>query len=108
MAAQVIILYGQGMATILFQSDGIEEEFPAGTLLQDAIEDAGADIIFGCREGGCATCIIRVHEGGEFLSEPTMAEHSTLEEDELNEGLRLSCQVTISGEGRVVLESAGL
>jgi len=96
------------MATIVFEDDGIEEDFPAGKLLQYAIEESGADIIFGCREGGCATCIVRIIEGAEHLSPPTDAEHSTLEEAELDSGLRLSCQVTIIGDGRVVIQAAGL
>lgn len=96
------------MAVIEFRDDGIEEAFEPGTTLHDAIEMCGADIIFGCREGGCATCIIRVVEGMEHLSAATHAEESTLEEEEREGGLRLSCQVVITGEGRVVIESAGL
>lgn len=96
------------MPVIEFVDDGMNEEVEAGRLLQDVIDDCGADIIFGCREGGCATCLIHVLSGMEHLSPISDAEYSTLEDNELEQGMRLACQITITGDGHVALRAAGL
>jgi ferredoxin len=93
------------MATIFFAGDGIEREVADGTKLQDAIDEAGASIMFGCREGNCATCMITVHEGMEFLNKPTSEEQMTLMPDELEDNIRLACQCKVSG-GRISIEAA--
>ncbi len=93
------------MATIFFAGDGIEREVADGTKLQDAIDDAGASIMFGCREGNCATCMITVKEGMEHLNPPTQEEEMTLMPDELEDSIRLACQCTIKG-GRISIEAA--
>lgn len=81
------------MATVHFAgSDNFEREFPDGTTLQKAIDSAGADIMFGCREGSCATCMIEVLSGRENMNPPTDEEKTTLLEDELANGVRLACQ----------------
>jgi ferredoxin len=96
------------MAKIIFEDDGIEEPYEPDTPLADIVEACGADIIFGCREGGCATCIIEITEGMEHLSPHSMAEQSTLEEAELDAGKRLCCQVRLLSAGTVRVRSAGL
>lgn len=95
------------MATVEFVEDGIVEECGSSVLLQDLVDGCGADIVFGCREGGCTTCIVEVLSGAENLSAPSEEELSTLEEDELNDGLRLACQVQITGDGAVKLRAGG-
>jgi ferredoxin len=94
------------MARIFFAgADQFEREFPDGTPLAVAIETAGADIMFGCREGSCATCMIEVIEGAENLNPPTDAEQTTLLPDELAGNVRLACQCRVRG-GRVCLQAA--
>lgn len=93
------------MATIFFAGDSIEREVADGSRLQDAIDDAGASIMFGCREGNCATCMITVHEGMENLNPPTQEEEMTLMPDELEDNIRLACQCRIKG-GRISIEAA--
>lgn len=85
------------MATIIFVEEGISIDVPEGSRLQDAIDEAGADIPFGCREGECATCIIEVLEGMEHLGEPNENELLTLMDDERERGVRLACQCRIAG-----------
>lgn len=59
------------MAIVHFAgSDNFEREFPDGAPLQNAIDSSKADIMFGCREGSCATCMIEVLSGRENLSRP--------------------------------------
>jgi len=94
------------MAKIFFAGDDqFEREYPDGTLLQTAIDGSGADIMFGCREGSCATCMIRVIEGMENLNAPTEAEETTLLPEELEQNVRLACQCTLR-EGRIAIERA--
>jgi ferredoxin len=93
------------MATVIFADEEITIEVPDGTRLQEAVDQAGADIPFGCREGECATCIIEVLEGMEYLGEPNENELLTLMEDELERGVRLTCQCRVSG-GTVKIREA--
>jgi ferredoxin len=92
------------MAIVFFSGhDQIEKTVPDGTPLQHVIDAAGADIPFGCREGSCATCMIEVLAGMEFLNAPTDAEQTTLMPDELEQNVRLACQCRVSG-GRVEIQ----
>lgn len=93
------------MATVIFADEGTSIEVPDGSRLQDAIDEAGADIPFGCREGDCATCIIEVISGMEFLGTPNENEEVTLMDDERERGIRLACQCRISS-GSVTIRPA--
>jgi ferredoxin len=94
------------MAIVHFAgSDNFEREFPDGTPLQKAIDASGADIMFGCREGSCATCMIEVLSGRENLNPPTDEERTTLLEDEIENGVRLACQSRIL-RGRISIQRA--
>lgn len=85
------------MAKVIFVDEGTSVEVPDGTRLQDAIDQVGADIPFGCREGDCATCLIQVVDGVENLGAPNENEEVTLMDDELAAGLRLACQCRVHG-----------
>lgn len=93
------------MATVKFADENSSIEVPDGSRLQDAIDEAGADIPFGCREGDCATCIIHVVEGIENLGPPNDNEEITLMDEELEQNIRLACQCTIAG-GSVTIRPA--
>ena len=80
------------MATIRFLTDGTEAEVADGTPVLDACEDHGASLPFGCAEGFCGTCTMKVMEGAENLSEPTEKERERLADTGLADGLRLGCQ----------------
>lgn len=81
--------------------DGIGTyEVPAGKKLVLAIEDAGIDILHRC--GGvpaCTTCRVEVLEGE--TSPMSDAETEALEEPELIEKFRLSCQVRVNSDMKV-------
>ena len=93
------------MATIFFADEGTEITVADGASVKDAVDEHGAEIPFGCREGACATCVIRVKEGAEFLNSLTENEEMTLLPNEIEEGLRLACQLTVSG-GRISIQPA--
>ncbi len=93
------------MATVIFAAEDKSIEVPDGSRLQDAIDQAEADIPFGCREGDCATCIIEVLDGMQNLGKPNENEVVTLMDDELERGIRLACQCRIS-QGSVSIRPA--
>lgn len=41
---------------------GLEVEVPANRSMLDALEDAGVDMIFGCRRGECGLCVLPILE----------------------------------------------
>lgn len=84
------------MATVVFADEDRSIDVSDGSRLQDAIDSAGADIEFGCREGECATCIVEVLEGMEHLGEPNENEEVTLMQDEIARGVRLACQCRVA------------
>jgi ferredoxin len=88
------------MPKIVFAESGASVDVPAGERLQAAIERADAGIPFGCREGECATCIIEILEGAEYLPPPNEEEKITLMPEELERGVRLACQLTLD-EGEI-------
>ena len=58
---------------------------------------------FGCTEGTCGVCEVTVLEGRENLSRITDEEKEYLLEEDLEEGMRLGCQVKIR-KGDVTLK----
>jgi len=90
-------------------------DVPEGKKLVLAIEDSGVDILHRC--GGvpaCTTCKFEILEGS--VNPMTPEEEEALEEPELIEKFRLSCQVRVTSDlsvrvaGRVStsgLDSAG-
>jgi ferredoxin len=93
------------MAKVSFPEDSITIEVEDGSRLQDAIDESGADIPFGCREGNCATCMIEVLDGMDNLNGHTSQEEVTLLPDELEQNIRLACQCVVK-EGEVKVKQA--
>jgi ferredoxin len=81
--------------------DGMKEfECEAGTKLVLAIEDAGIPILHRCGGfPGCTTCRVEILEGE--VSPMQEDEESTLEEPELIEKYRLSCQIRVQNDLKV-------
>lgn len=68
-----------------------------GRKLVNVIESAGVDILHRC--GGrpaCTTCMVKVKSGS--VSPMESAEEEALEEPELIETCRLSCQIRVDGD----------
>lgn len=54
---------------------------------------------FGCRQGQCGTCAIRIEQGMENLSPKTKEEQATLSRLQLgSERQRLACQCALKGD----------
>lgn len=70
---------------------------PAGTRIIEISEKIGAGITYACRKGDCGTCLIRVLEGAESLSEPSALELRVLKENLAGHNDRLACHCQVLG-----------
>jgi 3-ketosteroid 9alpha-monooxygenase subunit B len=70
--------------------DGVEftfDDWPANKPMLDFLLEKGVEAPFSCREGNCSACACRLIEG-----EVDMIHNDVLDSDDLEEGIRLSCQ----------------
>jgi ring-1,2-phenylacetyl-CoA epoxidase subunit PaaE len=76
-------------AQITIVLDGTSMTFPydSDKSILDVAFDNGADLPYACKGGVCSTCVCKIEEG-----EVEMDVNYALEPDELERGLRLSCQ----------------
>ena len=68
-------------ATITFEDIDVTVSAPAGTRIIEISEKVGSAITYGCREGDCGTCIMKVTEGWNNLTEPSVLEDKILREN---------------------------
>ncbi len=90
------------MATIFFKTDGVKHEIEDGTPLIDFCEEADVSLSFGCTEGTCGVCEVTVIQGKDNVSKITDEERDYLLPEDLEEGMRLGCQMKIR-KGNVTL-----
>ena len=77
-------------AMVEVELDGEEHTFsdwPADKPLLDLLLAKGLDAPFSCRQGQCSACACRVLEG-----EVKMMHNEVLDDEDLEEGIRLACQ----------------
>ena len=88
------------MAKIFFQPDNVSHEVEDGVKLIDACDQfEDISLGFGCTEGTCGVCELTVVSGRENCSRPTENERDYLYPEDIDEGMRLGCQMRIqSGE----------
>lgn len=86
-----------------------------GTVVQQEVKEnanlvvlAGIDefpkLKFGCGIGRCTRCTCKVIDGAEGLDPPNWKEQQMLG-DKLEEGYRLTCQLTIQGDIEISQEN---
>lgn len=94
--------------SITFEPSGINGLVAEGTYLIDAARRMGAPLGEGCTsgKGECPSCVVSVKEGADLLSSPSLAEEQQLGADQLDQSLRLACQVKIENHGEVVVMAA--
>lgn len=87
-------------------SEGQHLEVEEGKVLSRVLDVTNSPVLFGCRTGICATCMVRVVEGMDNLPSIQPEEFEVLEVylDE-PEGCRLACQLHLKGP--VTLEYIG-
>jgi len=69
-----------------------------GSSIIDVCETEETSILFGCRDGACGACMIRVVENPENLSPMEEHEKDFLETMAAREDERLACQCKVLGD----------
>jgi ferredoxin len=94
--------------SITFEPSGINGLVAEGTYLIDAARRMGAPLGAGCTsgKGECPSCVVSVKAGANLLSPPSLAEEQQLGAEQLDQSLRLACQVKIENHGDVVVMTA--
>ena len=90
-------------AKITFSDIDITVTVPVGVRVIEISEKVGSNIIYGCREGDCGTCLMKVEKGWENLSTPSIVEDKILRENAAGKHQRLACQAQILGDVTVSL-----
>lgn len=87
------------MSKITFKNTGETIETAQGTLLKDVARDKGWPIAFGCEDGVCGTCLVKIESGKENLNPMEEKEDQTLEMMCMKDGEhRLACQCKVNGD----------
>ncbi len=94
------------MARITFQPNQRTEEVEDGARLIDICDELEVSLSFGCTEGTCGVCELTVVSGMENLSRLTEEEKDYLLPEDLENGMRLGCQVKVR-KGNVVITWKG-
>lgn len=84
-------------ATITFADIDVTVTVPAGTRVIEISEKVGSGITYGCREGDCGTCMMKVTEGWNHLTEPSVLEDKVLRDNFASKQNRLACQAQVLG-----------
>lgn len=93
------------MPTIIFSKHKRSLHLKEGTeLIRLPHIDSTIPINFGCCQGQCGTCAIKIVEGKENLSPKTKQEKETLSRLELEDEYRLACQCALKGKGSIWIE----
>jgi ferredoxin len=92
-------------ATVTFEDINVTVTVPAGTRVIEISEKVGSGITYGCREGDCGTCMMKVTAGADHLSVPSFLEDKVLRENFAAKNNRLACQAQVLG-GEVSIRPA--
>ncbi len=84
-------------ATITFEDIHVTVTVPAGTRVIEISEKVGSGITYGCREGDCGTCIMKITAGWDNLTEPSVLEDKVLRDNFAGQYNRLACQAQVLG-----------
>lgn len=90
------------MPKVTITTDDMTIDVKDGYQLIDMCEEHDTSILFGCRDGACGACMVKVLEGSEHLSKMEDDEKDFLETMAAEENERLACQCKVFGD--VVLE----
>ena len=85
-------------AKLTFEDIGVTLTVPVGVRVIEISEKVDSGIIYGCREGDCGTCMMKVVEGWNNLSTPSVIEDKILRENGAGRHYRLACQAQILGD----------
>lgn len=86
------------MPKVTFKKENVTVEVEKGTKFQDVVSKAGANVIFGCEDGICGSCLLTVVKGMENLPKASEQEKQTLEMFVAEKNQRLACQLVVNGD----------
>ncbi len=72
----------------------VKKDYP----LIDMCDEYDTSILFGCRDGACGACMVRVVSGAENISKMDENERDFLETMAAQENERLACQCRVFGD----------
>lgn len=85
-------------ADLTFKDIGLTVNVPVGVRVIEISEKVGSGIVYGCREGDCGTCMMKVEKGWENLSTPSVIEDKVLKDNLAGRHYRLACQAQVIGD----------
>lgn len=85
-------------AKLTFKDINMSVNVPIGVRVIEISEKVGAGIVYGCREGDCGTCLMKVDDGWENLSTISVIEDKILRENAAGKHYRLACQAQVLGD----------
>lgn len=86
------------MPKVTITTDDMTIEVKEGYQLIDMCEDHDTSILFGCRDGACGACMVKVLDGAENLSKMEDDEKDFLETMAAEDNERLACQCKVTGD----------
>lgn len=92
------------MPKLTIKTDKKTIEVPENAAIIDVCENEDTSILFGCRDGACGACLVRVLENPQNLSPMDEQERDFLETMAAREDERLACQCKVLGD--VVVDPA--
>lgn len=89
------------MSKLTILTDNKTLEVPKNAPIIDICEEEETSILFGCRDGACGACLIRVVENPENLSPKEEHETDFLETLDARPDERLACQCKVLGDVKI-------
>jgi ferredoxin len=89
------------MPKVTITTDELTIDVKEGYQLIDMCEDHDTSILFGCRDGACGACMVKVLEGSEHISKMESDEKDFLETMAAEENERLACQCKVFGDVKI-------
>ena len=89
------------MPKVIITTDKKTIDVPDGYAMIDMCEDHDTSILFGCRDGACGACMIRVIDGAGNLSPMQDDERDFLETMAAEPNERLACQCKVKGDVKI-------
>ena len=86
------------MPKVTITTDKKTIDVPQGYAMIDMCEDHDTSILFGCRDGACGACMVRVLDGADHLSPMKDDEKDFLETMAAEPNERLACQCKVFGD----------
>ncbi len=86
------------MPKVTITTDNKTIDVPDNYALIDMCEDHDTSILFGCRDGACGACMVKIIAGSEHISPMEDNERDFLETMAAQPNERLACQCRIHGD----------